>query len=767
MNCILASAQALSQTQVTNNFLWQTLSPSLRWLSAPVVVDMLSERRNSPRKSSLVKVILRIGDTPIRTTTVDVSATGAFVATRETPKIGEEVSLLCRCPDEKIFTIHIIATVARIVAPGEGAQPGIGLRFISGRCPQGRERFTRFLRHVLGVRLLVYECIEPYLFGNSLLVVDRDVEVQSDLTGRRDGSGTHALSYGQDHSKHSTQPDSRSASGRRSASRRVPKVDEVTLARPSTRRSLSFSQRRGAGISQPIALGGGETSPSPTERAVATPYRATATPSAPKTTPAVDPGATAPSQKVQSLDPSTLAVAQPPPTPTPPLAPALVTPFVPPAVPSTVAVGSAVGGGSAPIIDVGLATTTADRSGPVGGVVSTSSAPVLPEARHPDDVAASCLPPDPQKGYANATAPPVVTSASDDAAHSGLRRSKAGGADAERSGSGRPVGIRAKSDVVGVRPLTAQVPPKRSLSARRSSTVAPEMPLLPSQSTSPRVGTKRRRSTLGSSGHAPPADDPSRDSHARSAPARGNSRRTLSDAPESSSARRASTEGRSHSVGRLPDAASTVAADPQSNNAAAPLVTASSLSDSAAEQKPLLRRVLSSASRLFGGGEKDAGSESITRRGRLLSSRGGQRAELRDAEGEQRLADDEGHDVVLETPPVPLESVPFLHEGLRKISKPVTIDIGQQYRPAEAHYIDENTVILVGQGRQPVLGEPTWLHVALRVDGAWLTAYLLGGLRTPVVAVPTGWCAEFKINSVRTPEQAAAFRAYTRQHEPG
>ena len=727
---------------------------------------MLSERRNSPRKSYLIKVILRIGDTPIRTTTVDVSATGAFVATRMMPKIGQEVSLLCRAPGEQTFTVHIIATVARIVAPGEGSQPGIGLRFISGRCPQGRERFTRFLRHVLGIRLLAYERIEPYRFGNALLVVDRDVEVQSDLTGRRDGSGTHALSHGQDDSRHFRQPNPPSASGRRSASRRVPKVNEATLARPSTRRSLSSSQRRGAGISQPIALGGGETSPSPTERAVATPFRATAAPSGTKIAPAVDPGATAPSQKEQPLDPSTLAVAQPPPTPTSPLAPAPIMAFVPPALPSTVAIGSAVGGVSAPIIDVGLATTTADRSGPVGGAASTSSAPVLPQARHPDDAAVNCLPPDPQKGYADAATPPVVTSASDDAAHSGSRRSKAGGADAERSGPGRPAGIRAKSDVVGVRPLTARVPPNRSLSARRSSTVAPEMPLSPSKSTSSRVDTKRRRSRLGSLGHAPPADEPSRDSHARSAPARGKSRRSLPDALGASSVRRASTEGRRHSEGRLTDAASADTADPSSNKVVAPLVTASALSNSAAEEEPLLRRVLFSASRLWGGGEKATGSQSITRSSRLRSSRGEQRAELRDAEGEQRLAGDEGHDVALETPPIPLESVPFLHEGLRKISKPVTIDIGQQYRPAEAHYIDEDTVILVGQGRQPVLGEPTWLHFALRVDGAWLTAYLLGGLRHPVVAVPTGWCAEFKINSVRTPEQAVAFRTYTRQQEP-
>ena len=70
---------------------------------------MFSDRRNSPRRPRLIKVILQIDGKPSRTTTVDLSGTGAFVATRTAVAIDQEVRLLCRAPDEVAYSVQIVA----------------------------------------------------------------------------------------------------------------------------------------------------------------------------------------------------------------------------------------------------------------------------------------------------------------------------------------------------------------------------------------------------------------------------------------------------------------------------------------------------------------------------------------------------------------------------------------------------------------------------------------------------------------------------------
>ena len=131
---------------------------------------MFSERRKSPRRPRLVQVLIRVGDTQGRATTVDLSATGAFVATRASARIDDEVSVFVRPPGSTAFTIALVARVTRVVAPGAGPQPGLGLAFVTARCPQGREGLVNFLQHDLGLKVAPHEQVEPYRFIRVLAV---------------------------------------------------------------------------------------------------------------------------------------------------------------------------------------------------------------------------------------------------------------------------------------------------------------------------------------------------------------------------------------------------------------------------------------------------------------------------------------------------------------------------------------------------------------------------------------------------------------------
>ena len=527
--------------------------PHWRWEAAVEVAEMFSDRRKSPRHPRLVQVLIRVGDTQGRATTVDLSATGAFVATRASARIDDEVTLLVRSPGSTAYTIALVGRVTRVVAPGAGPQPGLGLAFVTARCPQGREGLVNFLQHDLGLVVAPHEEVDPYRFIRVLAVGADSSSIAAPLPNgrsRRSSPGTHrAHAQGLLHGR--------------------------PQAVPPSEAGLSTRARPASGAYGSVPHHDAQSVPGPAKRA-----------------------GLRPPSGASRVVPAPQAVA------------------------------------------------------PLGGAAGRrQSAPFRPIAAARPEPAAIAPPrssprPSPPRTQARPPTPAVRQ--------------------------------RAVSPSVSVPPQRPISPPDRRISRTSSRPIS-------SLSTVPAIDHQVR---------APATVEPP---------------------------------------------------SPSEDDSSAPLLT----------------RLLNSTSRFFGGVDKLVrGGDATSADGRFYAPGTGEVPEAGDVEAIQRSTGGDHKIVMRELTPVPIHAVPFLHDGLREVHELVTLDIDEQFCAAEVRYLDIDTLIIVGVGRPPKPNDAMWLHLALRVDGAWLTTYILGGLRHPAVPVTDGWCAEFMISSVRTPEETQRFRHF-------
>ncbi len=111
---------------------------------APNPADRRIEARLPANVSAEFKVAGRVG----RALTVDISEGGLFLNTSEKAELGERLFLrLLPGPGEP--EIRVVGAVRRVVKPGEGPLPGLGIQFETLFSPN-KEKLERFLADLLG-----------------------------------------------------------------------------------------------------------------------------------------------------------------------------------------------------------------------------------------------------------------------------------------------------------------------------------------------------------------------------------------------------------------------------------------------------------------------------------------------------------------------------------------------------------------------------------------------------------------------------------------
>ncbi|MEW6775683.1 MAG: PilZ domain-containing protein [Bdellovibrionota bacterium] len=111
---------------------------------APNPADRRTEQRLPANVSAEFKVAGHIG----KAITVDISEGGLFLNTNEKAELGERVFLrLLPGPGEP--EIRVVGAVRRVVKPGEGPLPGLGIQFETLFSPN-KEKLERFLAELLG-----------------------------------------------------------------------------------------------------------------------------------------------------------------------------------------------------------------------------------------------------------------------------------------------------------------------------------------------------------------------------------------------------------------------------------------------------------------------------------------------------------------------------------------------------------------------------------------------------------------------------------------
>ena len=126
---------------------------------------MIGDRRKYQRQKNLVGARVAVAGLPLRLVTTDISPTGAFFATTESPEVGTAVEVALRPAGVKVVPVRLRAEVVRVVQGGSPDQPGFGVRWVSAHCEVGGAALYEFLRHVLKIPALVREQI-----GNERMV---------------------------------------------------------------------------------------------------------------------------------------------------------------------------------------------------------------------------------------------------------------------------------------------------------------------------------------------------------------------------------------------------------------------------------------------------------------------------------------------------------------------------------------------------------------------------------------------------------------------
>ena len=114
-----------------------------------------NSKRNTPRAPVEIRVEYQRLNSFIADYTRDISRGGLFIKTETPSELGEECYLTLTFPklDEPIT---LVAIVRHVVKPGEGAEPGMGLKF-NFSDPEEKRALSRVVDHLmiehLGVEL--------------------------------------------------------------------------------------------------------------------------------------------------------------------------------------------------------------------------------------------------------------------------------------------------------------------------------------------------------------------------------------------------------------------------------------------------------------------------------------------------------------------------------------------------------------------------------------------------------------------------------------
>ena len=110
---------------------------------------MIGDRRKYQRQKNLMAARVAISGRPQRLVSTDVSPTGAFFATTDSPEVGTSLEVHLRPAGMKVPPVRLTAEVVRVVQGGGPDQPGFGVRWAEAHCEVGGEALYDFLRHVL------------------------------------------------------------------------------------------------------------------------------------------------------------------------------------------------------------------------------------------------------------------------------------------------------------------------------------------------------------------------------------------------------------------------------------------------------------------------------------------------------------------------------------------------------------------------------------------------------------------------------------------
>ncbi|MCO4761624.1 MAG: PilZ domain-containing protein [Myxococcales bacterium] len=666
---------------------------------------MFSDRRTSARHQRLVQVILRIAGTPSRATTVDLSASGSFVATRQPVSIGDEVGLLFRPPGETSFTVQVTARVMRVVTPLEGMQPGMGLHFVSAYCPRGRASLESFLRRELGLTLGTHESVEPYRFGRMAAGGGSEHPPAEQPSPAREPAAPPFVEPRPFGTAEERSFDASAAS--------VPTETHIDESTETHEAAVTHEATATHGRAKSAAR-------PPAEAQVP------ADPQMPADLPSSGPGARVAPRSTSS---GKIRAAQPAKDGRLPRKPS----GTHLAASNTQVLGSPHFGGTRPIS--GLHGTLAPEIDVAAPVESPAAVDLLlgPSESH--------------------TQPARIR-------HPEIGISSARKAAPPPSGTFEDLKSMAEQSKAVLASVAAAQVDKPNEASKSSSS-----------SYGSRAYGKGRRVSGGhdaphrvSGGHDAPRrvsgghDAPRRVSGGHDAP----HRRTNLDSGGRRGLRRASggtTGGRPVSARHKAVPAKTPSRPPSGRVAAVP----TRAPEPEKPRGPLLKRLFRSTSRFFLASDEDApvkGGEAISPTGRFYSPGTGEVPDAGDPNAISRITGSELAAISMTTPLVAMEDVPFLRPTLREMRSPVTLDVQDQFQPAEAQFVDTDTLVLVSEGAQPEVGTEMWLHLPLQIDGVWQTIYLFTVLRQDVVRVPQGWCGEFIVLTIKSHEQREAFRHF-------
>lgn len=110
---------------------------------------MFQDRRSYARRKEMLSFKVHFGDAELSCLTTDISPTGAFFAARNSPPIGEEISVDVRPTGVKIPPVRLKARVVRVNPLGGALQPGFAVCFVSAQSDVGGASIYHVLRRVL------------------------------------------------------------------------------------------------------------------------------------------------------------------------------------------------------------------------------------------------------------------------------------------------------------------------------------------------------------------------------------------------------------------------------------------------------------------------------------------------------------------------------------------------------------------------------------------------------------------------------------------
>ncbi|MCX7944325.1 MAG: PilZ domain-containing protein [Deltaproteobacteria bacterium] len=114
-----------------------------------------SEKRQHRRAPTSISVDYKIGEKTGRCIATDISQNGIFLSITPPPEVGSRIYLSFVLPGySKLPPLKIVGKVVRIVRPGEGQIPGVGVEF-DLIYAESRETIRSFIRKILGPTVII------------------------------------------------------------------------------------------------------------------------------------------------------------------------------------------------------------------------------------------------------------------------------------------------------------------------------------------------------------------------------------------------------------------------------------------------------------------------------------------------------------------------------------------------------------------------------------------------------------------------------------